>query len=198
MRRATGLILAAAAGVLTGCSLGGPVTPRTTTITITPTPINTGTVPTTSASTSTTSSPQDAPPTTYAEAQARLAKGQHAASPTPVFVTPSGNIYCDMGAGPLAGCELKVGRMKPPSADYCGTGGGAKDIGRIEFTPGGPRPTCNSDTIFRPGAPVLAYGSIARVERRPFTCLSESIGVTCLDTDRQKGFFIARDTYRTF
>lgn len=184
---------------LTGCGGGTPVVPRTTTITITPTAAP---VPATSAAQPTTPPVTEAsltPPANYAEAQTHFAAGTVDPAAGSAFTSPTGNIFCDIGAGAgPRGCELKQGRIPPPSSTYCPAGAAAKDIGRVEFTADGPRAVCNPDSIIRPGVPMLRYGSIAKVAGSTLECVSERIGMTCVDTTQQKGFFIARDTYFVF
>jgi hypothetical protein len=52
--------------------------------------------------------------------------------------------------------------------------------------------------MIRPGAPVLQYSSIATAQGSPFRCLSETIGMTCLNTAAKKGFFLAKGAYTVF
>ncbi|MEO9151805.1 MAG: DUF6636 domain-containing protein [Lapillicoccus sp.] len=186
-----------AAAVLAGCSgNGGSGTggsPGRTTVTITPTVTPTPTTP------PSTTTPPPTPPQTYADAVRHLATGTPDAAASKTFASPTGNIYCDIFAGSgVRGCELKTGRIAPPTPDYCGGtgGGGAKDIGRVEFSRAGPVAICNSDTILKDGAPVLKYGSVATAGS--IACISESIGMTCLDSGTKKGFFLARDTFFIF
>jgi hypothetical protein len=56
---------------------------------------------------------------------------------------------------------------------------------------------CKSDTIRTGGEPELGYGW--RTQPSGTTaCLSESVGVTCIDEATRHGFFLARDTFATF
>lgn len=179
--------------VLAGCGGGtGGATPSTTTVTITPT-----VTPAPSKATSTTT-PPPTPPQSYDQAVQHLATGTTDPARTTSFTSPSGNIYCDIYAGsPVRGCELRSGRIAPPTADYCGRGGGgAKDIGRVQFSVSGPTAVCNSDSIVTTGAAPLKYGSVAVAGS--IACISESIGVTCLDSGTKKGFFLARSTFFIF
>lgn len=187
----------AVCALVTSCSSGQPATRRTTTVTVTPTPSTPAT-----SDPSTTGTPTAAPatpPKSYAEAEQHFAAGQLDTAAGSGFTSPSGNIFCsistDNGAPP-AGCELKSGRIAP-AADYC-AGAAAPDIGRIELTAAGPKAVCNSDSIVQVGVPVLKYGAIAAVDSSPFRCLSETIGMTCLDVSAKKGFFIARSSYTIF
>lgn len=171
--------------------------PRPSTSQTPPTPTATSTA--TSTATATATATSDAPPRTYAEASARLAA---AGTPQTVraFRTPSGNIYCHLsGPGAQLGCELTEGRITPP-AGLCDTGGGgAHDVGRIEFDHGKPAAVCNSDTIVTEEAPAsLPYGSVAGGGHKGIRCLSEQIGVTCVDDASHRGFFLARGMYLLF
>lgn len=194
-RRALLPAIAASALLLAACGGGTPATPRTTTITVPP-PAATSTTPAPSSSTTTT--PTAAPPTSYDQAQAKFAAAQVDDGVKGQFTSPTGNIYCDIGTdGSTNGCELKTGRIAPPTASFC-PAGGAPDIGRVQFTPQGPIAVCNSDTIAKDGVGVLKYGTISRIQGSPLQCVSESIGMTCVDTSQKKGFFMARDTFRIF
>ena len=59
-------------------------------------------------------------------------------------------------------------------------------------------PVCNTDTIRTPGAKVLAYGDIAYVHGWHYACLSEEIGVTCINANKTEGFFLHRGEYVIF
>ncbi len=193
---ALGGAVAATAMLLAGCGGGGPAAPRTTTITVAPPPPSSSTTP---AQTSTSTPPPGAsPPTSYDEAMAKFAAAKVDDGVKGQFTSPTGNIYCDIGTdGSTNGCELKTGRIAPPTASFC-PAGGATDIGRVQFTPQGPVAVCNSDTIAKEGVGVLKYGTISRIQGSPLQCVSESIGMTCVDTGQKKGFFMARDTFRIF
>ena len=185
--------------VVSACGGGNdPVTPITTTVTVTPSSGSSkGTTPTTSTTTTTTPAAQ--PPKTYEQAMQHFAAGKIDAAAKPQFTSPTGNIYCSIapsGAVP-AGCELRDGRVTPP-AGTCPPGAAAKDVGRIEWSGDTPKPVCNSDTMIQPGAPVLQYGAIAMMQGSPFQCISESIGVTCINTAGKKGFFLAKGAYSIF
>ena len=52
--------------------------------------------------------------------------------------------------------------------------------------------------MIQPGAPVLQYGAIATMQGSPFQCVSESIGMTCVNTAGKKGFFLAKGAYSIF
>ncbi len=182
--------------VVGACGGGDPVTPRTTTITVTP-PAPGGS--STSATPSTTTTAAATPPKSYEQAMQHFAAGKVDAGAKAQFTSPTGNIYCSISpSGDVApGCEVRDGRIAPP-AGTCDSGGGAKDIGRIEWQGDTPKPVCNSDTMIKPGATVLQYGSIATVQGSPFRCISETIGMTCLNTAGKKGFFLAKGAYAVF
>ena len=74
----------------------------------------------------------------------------------------------------------------------------SKYVGRIEFRGGRATPVCNTDTIRTPGAKVLPYGSAAHVRNGKYTCLSEAIGVTCINLVETEGFFLHRGEYVIF
>jgi Family of unknown function (DUF6636) len=184
--------------VATACGGGGePVTPITTTITITPTPSGTSRTSTTST---TTTTPALQPPKTYEQAAQHVAAGKVDTASKAQFTSPTGNIFCSIapsGAVP-AGCEVRDGRVTPPPGTCDTSGGGAKDVGRIEWSGDTPKPVCNSDTMYQPGAQVLQYGAVATVQGSPFQCISESIGMTCINTAGKKGFFLAKGAYTIF
>ena len=185
--------------VVSACGGGNdPVTPITTTVTVTPSSGSSkGTTSTTSTTTTTTPAAQ--PPKTYEQAMQHFAAGKIDTTAKPQFTSPTGNIYCSIapsGAVP-AGCELRDGRVTPP-AGTCPPGAAAKDVGRIEWSGDTPKPICNSDTMIQPGAQVLQYGAIAMMQGSPFQCISESIGVTCINTAGKKGFFLAKGAYSIF
>ena len=183
--------------VVSACGGGNdPVTPITTTVTVTP---SSGSSKGTTSTTSTTTTPAAQPPKTYEQAMQHFAAGKIDAAAKPQFTSPTGNIYCSIapsGAVP-AGCELRDGRVTPP-AGTCPPGAAAKDVGRIEWSGDTPKPVCNSDTMIQPGAQVLQYGAIAMMQGSPFQCISESIGVTCINTAGKKGFFLAKGAYSIF
>ncbi len=112
------------------------------------------------------------------------------------FQTPSLNIYCSVAAAGPKGCEINEGAIKDPAV--CSGNPVSKYVGRIEFRRGRAVPVCNTDTIRTPGAKVLAYGSIAFVENTRYACVSEAIGVTCINTYKAEGFFLHRGEYVIF
>ncbi len=110
------------------------------------------------------------------------------------FETASG-IYCLLDSDFVIGCELPQGAAIPTSG-VCGDGP-SQNVGRIEVDRGGPDPVCNTDTIREGGAPKLAVGSVAAAATG-LQCLAEDIGVTCVDTDDEQGFFIGTGQYTVF
>ena len=110
------------------------------------------------------------------------------------FVTPSGNIYCNVGTSGPKGCEINAGSVKDP--DVCSGTPVSDRVGRIEFRRGRAVPVCNTDTIRKPGAKVLPYGSATTVGK--IACLSEKIGVTCINLKKPEGFFLHKGEYVIF
>jgi hypothetical protein len=196
LRALAGIVILAVVPLLvSACGAGGdPAAPRTTTVTVTP-PGGTSTTPST-----TTTTPPVQPPKTYQQAMQHFAAAKVDAAAKPQFTSPTGNIFCSVAAsGDVPpGCEVRDGRIAPPAGTCDTGGGGAKDVGRIEWSGDTPKPVCNSDTMIQPGVPVLQYGSIAKAQGSPFECLSETIGMTCINTAGKKGFFLAKGAYQIF
>lgn len=112
------------------------------------------------------------------------------------FVMPSGNIYCAVKVKGIApGCEINKGAVEDPAV--C-EGTPTDTVGRVQFIGGHATPVCNTDTIRQPKAPVLEYGVAARFNNFKIMCLSESIGVTCINTKATEGFFLHRGEYVIF
>ena len=177
------------------------------------TPIRTGTAPTPTGPRPTAPLPaslavghQRGAPHSYAEAKARFAKARVDGSIHGTFRSPSGNIQCDISnAAVVAGCEVDKGRIKVPSRLCPGDAGDASDtaaagdrVRGVKLTDLGALPVCGGELDGAAGAPKLAYGSATVVPDSPFSCLSEEVGVTCIDTDYERGFFIAKNTFVTF
>jgi hypothetical protein len=203
----------AVAALLGGCGTDIPSTRPTVTVYVDPPAGSTPATQVPTASSVRTVAPQPSPsgvPTTlaagrqrnaphsYAEARSRIESAPPAASVTDRFVSPSGNIVCNLGGDPMAmaACEVRSGRANPPLPSICPPGG-PKDVGRIELERTGAFPVCNSDTIREGGEPRLAYGS-RTASLDPVACLSEEAGVTCVDSGSRHGFFLARSTFVTF
>ena len=137
-----------------------------------------------------------APPTTYAEALAHFdARGQEAQE-VRRFQTAAGT-YCRLGGTTLVSCELPPGGI--PDPDYCGDGP-AQSVGRVALPrSGAARAECNSDTI-REGNPpaTLPEGTVGGSEAAGVLCLVERIGVTCVDPQQARGFFLGAQEYHVF
>jgi hypothetical protein len=112
------------------------------------------------------------------------------------FVTPSGNIYCALKMGIPTGCELSEGAIRDPGV--CPGNPVSEYVGRVEFHRGRAVPICNTDTIRTPGAKTLKYGDIAHIPGWHYACLSEEIGVTCINENKTEGFFLHRGEYVIF
>jgi hypothetical protein len=134
-------------------------------------------------------------PRTYDAALAHFRKAPGVVRQYKRFLTPSGNIYCAVKVRFIpTGCEINEGAVKDP--DVCSGNPVSQYVGRIEFHGGHAVPVCNTDTIRTPGAPTLEYGDIAR--KGGYACLSEAIGVTCINLNEADGFFLHRGEYVTF
>ena len=221
----TATVGVAGLALLAGCGSASPPPPATTVTvypdgtTVTPSapgaagsttpPAGPSSVPTVAASSQNPSAstttvpavrvgPLRGAPADFAQASARVSKAPAADAAATSVVSPSGNIFCgviDGGAG--VGCEVSKGRAKAPTSAPC-PGGGATDVGRVELTAAGAKPVCNSDTIRVSGAPQLAYGKRWSPSGTSFSCLSESAGMTCIDSSAKHALFIARETYATY
>lgn len=99
------------------------------------------------------------------------------------FRTPSGNIACEVYDGFLR-CDVRDNQAKtPPQPKDC-----ELDWGNF-FGMGQKGPAqrmCVGDTVFAQ-QPILAYGKTWK--HQGFTCLSETKGLTCRNTQK-KGWFI--------
>ena len=180
----------------------GTAVPTVPTVTASaaPTP-TTPTTPSTSTTTVPTAlavGPQRGAPHSFDEAQQRVA----AATASDVgrsFQSPTGNLTCTASGAPgvLMTCDVARGRSTAPAQAPCPEGG-ARDVGRLELTSTGARPVCNSDTV-RQGRPrTLPYGERTGLSLGQVACVSETVGVTCVDAAGRHGFFVARDTFVTF
>ncbi|MBS1838482.1 MAG: hypothetical protein JST64_12390 [Actinobacteria bacterium] len=117
--------------------------------------------------------------------------------PEGMFLSPSGNIFCQMEGGSVL-CALSESEIKVSQEvrDQCGT-----DIGDAILLEVG-RPAvlhCHGDPAFlaTPGlmgdVPKLEYGRSVTVA--PFTCWIRTSGVRCVDSTTGHGFRIARESY---
>jgi hypothetical protein len=135
-------------------------------------------------------------PRTYDAAVKHFDQAKGDVLPMKKFILPSGNIYCAIAVRGPKGCEINEGSIKDPAV--CSGNPVSKYVGRVEFIRGRATPVCNTDTIRTPGAKVLPYGSAARVRNSKYMCLSESIGVTCINLVETEGFFLHRGDYVIF
>jgi hypothetical protein len=135
-------------------------------------------------------------PRVYDDAVKHFQQAKGDVLPMKRFILPSGNIYCAIAVRGPKGCEINEGAIKDPAV--CSGVPVSKYVGRIEFQRGRATPVCNTDTIRIPGAHVLPYGSAARVRNSKYTCLSETIGVTCINLVETEGFFLHRGEYVIF
>jgi hypothetical protein len=109
----------------------------------------------------------------------------------PSFHTPSGNIGCIVFSGHLR-CDIAQKSWKGPGQSAsCRLDRG--DSFTMNAT-GRPLWTCHGDTVLHLGRS-LGYG--ATWHSGAFTCASASAGLTCTNR-RGHGFFLSRETYRTF
>ncbi|QIG42883.1 hypothetical protein G5V58_08975 [Nocardioides anomalus] len=131
-------------------------------------------------------------PRTYDAALAHfeLANGTEALKK---FVTPSGNIYCNIGKAGPKGCEINQGSVKDP--DACPGNPVSDRVGRLEFRGNRVLPICNTDTI-RTRAQVLEYGEATTSGK--YACISERQGVTCIHRTKTLGFFLHKGEYVIF
>jgi len=136
-------------------------------------------------------------PRTYDAALRHFARANGTEHAHKKFVTPSGNIYCALEMpGIPTGCELSQGAVK--DAHACPGNPVSQYVGRVEFHRGRARPICNTDTIRTPGAKTLKYGDIVHIPGWHYACLSEEIGVTCINENKTEGFFLHRGEYVIF
>jgi hypothetical protein len=98
--------------------------------------------------------------------------------------------------GSAMACELAEGRV--PAPDVCPPGGPA-EVRRLELSADRVVPVC-SGSIRGEGerAPKLRYGRRTVVAGTPIQCLSETVGVTCIDTVGRRGFFVAKGSFSAF
>lgn len=138
------------------------------------------------------------PPTSYAEAKAHLdAAIEAGGAPQELrrFESAGGAYYCSLGDRYIPpSCELLDGIKDP---EVCADSPSQK-VGRIELTERGWQPFCNTDTIRMPGATVVPDGGVGTWSRLSVECVMESIGVTCLETGNQQGFFLGAGRYQVF
>ncbi len=136
-------------------------------------------------------------PADIGEAIARVMGAEVAASVQGVFTSPTGNIFCAVVEdGAVMACELAEGRV---AAEGVCPPDGPQEVRRLELRGDGVRPACSGS--IRPAdasAPKLRYGRSTVVAGTPIQCLSEKVGITCVDTQGRRGFFVAKGTYATY
>lgn len=134
-------------------------------------------------------------PTSYAEASMRLSalkSAPHRALGR--FTTPGDVVYCVLKSSSIpTSCELSKGAVRDPKV--CGQSM-ADAVGRVQLGDAGGSPQCNSDTIREPGATVVAPPAV--VTGGAIECAVEKLGVTCVNTHTNGGFFITPGRYATF
>jgi hypothetical protein len=156
------------------------------------------TAPTSGAPTSSSAPSVDIgqPPTTYAQAQAHVqaARDDGKTSSLSRFSTPGDSIYCLLKSKYLApSCELRSGAIK--DQQVCAQAP-SQFVGRVSIRKSGAEPECNTDTIRRNGADTVQPTTL--VTSGNIACVVEDIGVTCIDTSIQKGFFLTPGAYTVF
>jgi hypothetical protein len=108
------------------------------------------------------------------------------------FVAPTGNVSCMIDAN-WARCDIVDRDWSPPPRpadcefDY-GQGISLAPGRQAEFV-------CAGDTAFGPDE-VLPYGD--SITAGVLRCESAESGITCRDTQTERGFTISRDAYRLF
>jgi len=116
------------------------------------------------------------------------------------FVTPSGNIVCDIyGDGSGANCEIREHTWVAPASTDGPYGRPCNfDFGGLEFYVSQAKPGnlgCyeGASSFGRPNVKTLDYGQSQ--SQGAITCTSELSGVTCTDTATGHFFRVSRDTY---
>lgn len=140
-------------------------------------------------------------PASYAESASRVEAARIATSVQGRFLSPTGNIFCDViRDGSAVACEIAEGRVDAPPG-VCGTDG-SRQVRRLELTFDRVEAVCGAGSIrddaAASGAPKLRYGYRTIVAGTPIQCLSEKTGVTCIDTAGQRGYFLAKGTFALF
>lgn len=113
-----------------------------------------------------------------------------------VFLSPSGNIICNLvtlDGSTSAMCEIRTYTYTVPQAKptNCGVGWGD----RVKLEENAPFPTlsCHGDSAFgmAAGQPTLQYGQSRTVGT--ITCTSRTTGMTCKDAGTGRYFQLSRD-----
>jgi Family of unknown function (DUF6636) len=103
------------------------------------------------------------------------------------FQMPSRNIGCAL-VGTALRCDVRSG-LKPEPNRPC-----QLDWVGLVLTPGGrAEPNCAGNTIYRPGAPTLAYGALWH--RATFWCHSRGAGLLCFNPSGEGSFQLSRDDW---
>lgn len=190
------MIVAVIAALLVGCAADRPAADPGSTTTSAEQPTTSTEQATTSTERPTTTDlPHDQSTTTSTSVDAVQ---QTQPPPEGTFLSPSGNIFCQMEAGSVL-CALSESDIEVPQEvrDQCGT-----DIGdAILLEVGQPAVlSCHGDPAFLAtpgllgdGVPTLEYGRSVTVT--PFTCWSRTSGVRCVDSTTGHSFRISRASY---
>lgn len=203
------LVLALA---LTGCGDGDdgadpqdPVTVTATeTITDEPTPSTPTESPSETATETAEPTPTDgtdgtdlgSPPASYADARAHLDAATGPAQELRRFESPDTTYYCTFGDRFIPpSCEIAESGIRDP--EVCGDSP-SPTVGRVELSGAGWEPFCNTDTVRMPGATKLDVGGVATWPKKSIECVLEEIGLTCVSTDTERGFFVGPGAYRVF
>jgi hypothetical protein len=207
-------------GALAGCGDDGadPEASATVTETVTnsPTPTETTSAPPETETASATASPTEPPtepptestapppvdlsrpPVSYEEAAAHIGAAREASGggrEVDRFQSADEKFYCSFGERFIRpSCEILDAVHDP---DTCADSM-SPNVGRIELTRRGWAPFCNTDTIRQPGAPVLDQGAVATWPAESVECVLEGIGLTCVETGGQRGFFLGPGRYQVF
>lgn len=105
------------------------------------------------------------------------------------FQMPSKNIGCHIGGGVLR-CDILSG-LNPEPKKQCDLDW----VGLLLRNSHRAIPNCAGDTVYKKGAPVLAYGR--RWKSRRITCISRESGLRC-DNASGYGFKLSRENWDRF
>lgn len=137
-------------------------------------------------------------PTSYDEAAAYVdeARSGGGAQQMRAFRTPE-DIYCVMTSDYLdPACELPQG-AGVEDRQACDRAMGDR-VGRIEVTDKRVRAVCNTDTIRETVPQTVDPVGVVTHAGSGLTCAVADIGVTCVQSQREVGFFLGLDSYATF
>ncbi|OBA61926.1 hypothetical protein A5647_09375 [Mycobacterium sp. 1100029.7] len=112
------------------------------------------------------------------------------------FQSPSGNIYCLLGAETdgtsRADCQVQQHTYPVPPPGDCHLGGWG---GQFSVKQGDPvELVCQGGVLTGPPMPTLGYGETRSIGA--ITCKSEPVGVTCTDDSTGHFFRASRDSYQ--